>query len=72
MRKHVTILFLALLSLSSCKMLGIGKNGSKSNSAKQDGSCPSNGKNVGAEKLLSDNKAAAKAPKYNKDKQLIY
>jgi hypothetical protein len=70
MRNLFTILFLALFSLSSCKILGIGKNSSKE--AKQDGNCPSNGKNVGAEKLLSDNKAAAKAPKYNKSKQLIY
>lgn len=70
MRKIAPILVLIMLGFSSCKLLGIGKNASRN--AKQDGGCPANGRNVGAEKLLSDNKAAAKAPKYAKDKQLIY
>ncbi|MCA6440855.1 MAG: hypothetical protein ACRC0I_04050 [Sediminibacterium sp.] len=71
MRKLIPILVLIMLSLSSCKLLGIGKNASPNN-GKQEGGCPSNGKNVGAEKLLSDDKAAVKAPKYTKSKQLIY
>ncbi|MBR2648334.1 MAG: hypothetical protein IKD55_05810 [Sediminibacterium sp.] len=71
MRKLTLLLVLAIFSLSSCKLLGIGKNASGKN-AKQDGGCPTNGKNVGAEKLLSDDKAAVKAPKYTKGKQLIY
>lgn len=57
--------------LSSCKLLGIG-NKSGSSSAKQDSGCPTDGRNQGAEKLLSDNNKAKKAPKYTKDKTLIY
>jgi hypothetical protein len=57
--------------LGSCKLLGIG-NKSGSSSAKQDSGCPSTGRNVGAEKLLAENNKEKKAPKYTKDKTLIY
>lgn len=60
-----------MILLSSCKLLGIG-NKSGSSSAKQDNGCPATGRNVGAEKLLSDNNKEKKAPKYTKDKTLIY
>jgi len=71
MKKGFLIYCCLMLLLTSCKLLGIGgKSGSKS--AKQDSGCPSDGRNVGAEKLLSDNNKVKKAPKYVKDKTLIY
>ena len=70
MKKLLIYACFAML-LGSCKLLGIGnKSGSKM--AKQDSGCPSDGRNVGAEKLLSDNNKTKKAPKYGKDKTLIY
>jgi hypothetical protein len=70
MKKLLLYVFLIGM-LSSCKLLGIG-NKSGSSTAKQDSGCPSTGRNVGAEKLLSDNNKEKKAPKYTKDKTLIY
>lgn len=49
--------------LSSCGLLGIG--------SKKSG-CPSNGKNVGAEKIVSGNGKPIKAPKYKFGKSYNY
>lgn len=74
MKQKLTIFSFIIFTLCSCKLLGIG--GSKSKEPKQDGGCPTNGRNIGAEKLLSGDAkseaAAKKAAKYNKGKQLIY
>ena len=71
MKKCFIIYCFLILLLTSCKLLGIGGK-SVSKTAKQDSGCPSDGRNVGAEKLLSDNNKIKKAPKYAKDKTLIY
>ena len=65
-----TFLFLAVstILLSSCRLLHLGRF------REGQSGCPSNGKNVGAEKILSgDPKATAaakKAGKFRKDKGL--
>lgn len=69
--KKVLLYGLLIVMLGSCKLLGIG-NKSGSSSAKQDSGCPTTGRNVGAEKLLAENNKEKKAPKYTKDKTLIY
>lgn len=71
MQKKLLVFGVFMVLLSSCKLLGIGSK-SGSNSAKQDNGCPSNGRNVGAEKLLSGDNKIKKAPKYTKDKSLTY
>lgn len=71
MQKKLLIYGLVIFFFSSCKLLGLGGK-SGSSAAKQDSGCPSTGRNVGAEKLLSDNNKEKKAPKYSKDKTLIY
>ena len=71
MKKCFIIYCFLILLLTSCKLLGIGGK-SVSKTAKQDSGCPSDGRNVGAEKLLSDNNKVKKVPKYAKDKTLIY
>ncbi len=71
MLKRLLIYCFVIVLLSSCKLLGLGGK-SGSGSAKQDSGCPTTGRNVGAEKLLSENNKEKKAPKYTKDKTLIY
>jgi hypothetical protein len=68
MLKKITLFASVLVLLSSCKLLGIGNK----SGANQNGGCPTNGKNVGAEKLLSNDGKAPKAPKYTKGKALKY
>ncbi|TAH08661.1 MAG: hypothetical protein EAZ13_03010 [Sphingobacteriia bacterium] len=71
MKKIFILSCIILIGFSSCKLLGIGKKSSPKE-VKQDGGCPTDGKNVGAEKLLSDNPKIKKAPKYTKGKALSY
>ncbi|HJV18548.1 MAG TPA: hypothetical protein VJ552_01605 [Sediminibacterium sp.] len=61
MKKVLLIGCCLTLALSSCRLLGLG-------GASQKAGCPSNGKNVGAEKLLSGDGKVIKAPKYKKGK----
>ena len=61
--KQIIVILVVLITLSSCSLLqsifggGANKNG-----------CPSNGKNVGAEKLLRGDKKTPKAPAYKMGK----
>ncbi len=61
--KQIIVILVVLITLSSCSLFnsifggGANKNG-----------CPSNGKNVGAEKLLRGDKKIPKAPAYKLDK----
>jgi hypothetical protein len=71
MQKKLIKYGFVIMLLSSCKLLGLGGN-TGSSASKQESACPSDGRNIGAEKLLSDNKKLKKAPKYTKDKPLIY
>ncbi len=67
MKKTCLLLCAILLLLSSCSLLakmGIGTGSRKKG-------CPSDGRNVGAEKLLSGEKVA-KAPKFKKGKSFDY
>ncbi len=67
MKKTCLLLCAILLLLSSCSLLakmGIGAGSRKKG-------CPSDGRNVGAEKLLSGEKVA-KAPKFKKGKSFDY
>lgn len=65
--KHAILLVLLVSMLSSCNFFHsiFGGGGSKNG-------CPSNGKNVGAERLMTDDpkakKKIPKAPKYKLDK----
>lgn len=71
MKKIAAISCLVLIGLSSCKLIGMGKK-SKPKEVKEEGGCPTDGKNVGAEKLLRDNPKLKKPPAYTKGKTLIY
>lgn len=71
MRKSLFLCCFIALALCSCKLLGIGKNAGAKN-ANKEGGCPTDGRNVGAEKLLADNPKIKKAPKYTKAKSLGY
>lgn len=71
MKKILLCCFVIILGLSSCSLLNkMGIGGSKS--GKQDGGCPTNGKNVGAEKLMSSDGKVIKTPKYTKGKGISY
>jgi hypothetical protein len=67
MKKNMVLLCSLLLLLTSCNLLakmGIGGGSRKKG-------CPTDGRNVGAEKLLSGEKIA-KAPKFKKGKSFDY
>jgi hypothetical protein len=68
MKKILLCCFVIVLGLSSCSLLNKMGIGGGSKTAKQDGGCPSNGRNVGAEKLLSGNGKVIKQPKFRKRK----
>lgn len=67
MKKNFVIICCLLFALSSCNLLA--KMGIGSGSRKKG--CPTDGRNVGAEKLLSGEKVA-KAPKFKKGKSFDY
>lgn len=61
MKKLVTFFCVGMITLSSCKLLHIGGG------REEKSGCPSNGRNMGAEKLVTgDPKAAAIAKKAGK------
>ncbi len=63
MKKLFTYFCMVLITLSSCKLLHIGSG------REEKSGCPSNGRNMGAEKLVTgDPKAAAMAKKAGKFK----
>lgn len=71
--KKISLYSIGILFLfSSCNLLSKIGIGNGKSSAKQEGGCPSNGKNVGAEKLLSSDGKVIKSPKYTKGKSITY
>ncbi len=71
--KKISLYSIGILFLfSSCNLLSKIGIGSGKSGDKQEGGCPTNGRNVGAEKLLSSDGKVIKAPKYTKGKSLDY
>lgn len=69
MKKSFFFLGAAIMMITSCKLLHLGADRQEKNG------CPTNGKNIGAEKLVTGNPkaiaAAKKAGKFKMDKRFL-